>query len=508
MAERAVAMAREAPEDPWCGLADPDELARGWDVAALDLVDPEPLPTPDALQAAALAAEAAALAVPGRQQDGRGRRRLVGRAACTSPRRNGFSGGYGRTGHSIQAVAICGEGTGDGARLRLRGPHATAPTCPTRPRSAASPASAPSRAPGAGKPPTGAFPVLYDERVAAGLIGHLVQAINGAAVARGASWLKDALGERGAARRASTSSRTRSGRASAARGRSTARACRSARRALVADGVLQGWILDLATARQLGLTSTGNAGARHLGAADARRAGNLALTQGAVSREALLAEMGTGLLVTSLIGASINPTTGDYSRGASGFWVENGEIVRPVNECTIAGNLRDDAARRSARPTTRAAASLAGGAEPPRRGAGHCRKLTSRCSRRRRGRRARSRSRRVGDPGRGAREAGGLGPVSEADLAVDRMLRAELLGGAARLWLALGGERGRPRSGSPPSGSSSSTRSTAPAPSSPAQPAWALSLAVVEAGRVVAGVVHLPALGRTYAAAAGGGARG
>ena len=112
------------------------------------------------------------------------------------------------------------------------------------------------------------------------------------------------------------------------------------RRALVSDGVLQGWVLHLATARQLGLASTGNA-ARGPSAPPSPSSGNLALTQGSASREELLAEMGTGLLVTSLIGASINPTTGDYSRGAGGFWVENGAIVRPVNECTIAGNLRE-----------------------------------------------------------------------------------------------------------------------------------------------------------------------
>ena len=147
MAERAVAMAREAPEDPWCGLADPDELARGWDAAALDLEDPAPLPTPDGAAGGGARRRGGGAGGAGRQQDGRRRRRLVGRAACTSPRRNGFSGGYGRTGHSIQAVAICGEGTGDGARLRLREPQPPRRPAATRPRSAASPASAPRRAP-------------------------------------------------------------------------------------------------------------------------------------------------------------------------------------------------------------------------------------------------------------------------------------------------------------------------------------------------------------------------
>src|SRR5690606_11562395 len=120
-----------------------------------------------------------------------------------------------------------------------------------------------------------------------------------------------------------------------------------ARRAVVADGVLQGWFLDLASARQLGLSSTANA-RRGTGAPPMPSAGNLTLTEGDATREALIAGMGRGLVVTGLIGASINPTTGDYSRGASGFWVEGGEIVRPVNECTIAGNLR--AMLRSIRP--------------------------------------------------------------------------------------------------------------------------------------------------------------
>lgn len=109
---------------------------------------------------------------------------------------------------------------------------------------------------------------------------------------------------------------------------------------LVLDGVLQGWTLDLANARKLGMKSTGNA-ARGTSAPPSPAVSNLALTQGEKSRDDLLRDMGTGLLVTGLIGSTINPNTGDYSRGASGFWVENGEIVRPVNECTIAGNLRD-----------------------------------------------------------------------------------------------------------------------------------------------------------------------
>ena len=155
--------------------------------------------------------------------------------------------------------------------------------------------------------------------------------------------------------------------------------------------------------------------------------------------------MGTGLVVTSLIGASINPTTGDYSRGASGFWVENGAIVRPVNECTIAGNLRamldvDPPGQR------RPAVARARRAEPAGRGAGHCRKLTAGCSRRRRGRPARSRSASSAGPNPVREKPGGHGPVSDADLAVDRQLRETLL--AARPgygWLSEESEDGPAR---------------------------------------------------------------
>ena len=111
-------------------------------------------------------------------------------------------------------------------------------------------------------------------------------------------------------------------------------------RALVRDGVLQGWTLDLATGRKLGLPSTANA-VRGVGSAPVPGVTNLDLTQGTQTREALIRDMGRGLVVTSMLGASINATTGDYSRGAGGFWVENGEITHAVNECTIAGNLRD-----------------------------------------------------------------------------------------------------------------------------------------------------------------------
>ncbi|MEM8569375.1 MAG: TldD/PmbA family protein [Pseudomonadota bacterium] len=337
MAERAVAMAKDAPVDPFCGLADPSDLATAWDVSGLDMEDPGPAPGPKVLEAAAREAEAAALSVEGiSKMDGAaanwGKSRL--HIAAT----NGFSGGYGRTSHSVHAVAICGDGANmerDYA-FEARMHWADMPSPSEIGRLAAERTIA--RA-GASKPPTGAWPVIYDERVSSGLIGHLVQAVSGSSVARGSSWLKDSLGEAVLPSRLDLTEDPARPKVAGSKP-FDAEGLLAVKRSVVADGILQGWTLDLATSRELGMKSTASA-ARSTGAPPSPAAGNLTLTQGDKSHAELMAEMGTGLLITSLMGASINPTTGDYSRGASGFWVENGEIVRPVNECTIAGNLRE-----------------------------------------------------------------------------------------------------------------------------------------------------------------------
>lgn len=336
LAARAVAMARIAPDDPWCGLADADMLSDVRDARTLDLID-DSLPDPQELERWALEAEAAALQVSGvmqTQASGAGWSRRRMHLAAT----NGFSGGYGRTGWSVSSVAISGEGLGMErdyyADSRTHSDELMSPTEIGR--------LAGERAvmrSGASKPPTGRFPVLYDERISSGLIGHLVQASNGASIARGSSWLSDALGKQVLPDGIDLIEDPHRARA-AGSCPFDGEGLRTRRRALVEDGRLTGWTLDLSTARQLGMTSTANA-ARGTGGAPSPAVGNLTLTQGDRTREDLLADMGTGLLITSLIGSSINPTTGDYSRGASGFWVENGQIVRPVNECTVAGNLRD-----------------------------------------------------------------------------------------------------------------------------------------------------------------------
>ena len=337
MAERAVAMAREAPEDPHAGLAPSSDLATDTDAAALELNDPAPEPAPDALEEDARRAEAAALAVPGVSQV---------QAASAGYSRNaihlasseGFSGGYTRSARSLSCVAITGSGSamerdydGDSRVFQadLRSPEDIGASAARR---------AVERA-GARKPPTGAFPVVFDERIAASLIGHLLAAANGTAVARGASWLRDSLGE--AVLPAGIDlfedphrPRMMGSRPFDAEGLATRP------RRIVEDGRLTGWTLDLSTARKLGLASTANA-ARSTAGPPSPSNWNVAMTEGAQGRDALISEMGRGLLVTSMIGSTINPNTGDYSRGASGFWVEGGEITYPVNECTIAGNLRE-----------------------------------------------------------------------------------------------------------------------------------------------------------------------
>ncbi len=336
LAERAVTMAREAPEDPNAGLAEPSQLATGWDLVALDLADPAPEPGAAALEEQARRVEAAALGTKGITQ--------VEAAAAYSRRAlhlaatNGFSGGYGRTSTSLSAVAFTGQGTemhrdyaGEGRVYQSDMPEAEAIGRQAAERTL--------QRVGSVKPKTGTYPVLYDERVAASLVSHLLSAINGTSIARGSSWARDLLGQQILPAGISLLEDPHRPRISASRpfdGEGLA----TRRREIIADGVLTGWVLDLATGRKLGMPSTANA-SRGVSAPPSPSTTNLDLTQGTVTRDDLLAQMGTGLWVTSMIGSTINPTTGDYSRGAAGFWVENGQISHPVHECTIAGNLRD-----------------------------------------------------------------------------------------------------------------------------------------------------------------------
>ncbi|SDD47447.1 PmbA protein [Paracoccus isoporae] len=337
MARRAVAMARSGPVDDSIGLADPDQLARDLDATSLELFDPGAEPDPATLEERALRAEQSALGVSGVA--------TVESANASYSRRqswmalsNGFEGGHRRSQFSTSCTAISGTGR-DMERDHAGEGRIWDEDMPTPEEIGQLAAErAVSRA-GARKPPTGAFPILYDERISSGLIGHLLGAVNGAAIVRGSSWLRDAMGMQvlpgGITLREDPHlRRMSSSRVFDAEGLATAP------RDIVRDGMLQGWTLDLATARKLGLVSTASA-VRGLGSAPAPGNSNIVMTEGARSRDELIADMGRGLLVTSLLGSSINATTGDYSRGAAGFWVENGQISHPVNECTIAGNLRD-----------------------------------------------------------------------------------------------------------------------------------------------------------------------
>lgn len=336
LAERAVAMAREAPEDPTAGLADPSQIARDWDIVALELSDASDEPSAAALEQDARAAEAGAMARSGITQ--------VQASAGYSARQvylaasNGFAGQYARTSRSVSAVAFTGTGTGmerdyagEGRVFQADLPDATSIGALAAERALA-------RA-GAVKPKTGHFPVLFDERIAASLVGHLLSAVNGTSIARGASWLLDALGAQVLPKGMSIIENPLRSRISGSRP-FDGEGLPTAKRMIVQDGVLMGWTLDLATGRKLGMPSTANA-ARGTSSPPSPATSNIDLTPGALSRADLIAQMGTGLLVTSLIGSTINPTTGDYSRGASGFWVEGGQVQFPVNECTIAGNLKD-----------------------------------------------------------------------------------------------------------------------------------------------------------------------
>lgn len=337
MAQRAIAMATEAPEDDSICQAEVSEFSTRRDGTGLELADPSDEPHPADLERDALLAEAAALAVSGVSQ-------VQSASAGYSSNRihlatsKGFSGGYTRTGRSASCVAITGTGLAMERDYcgESRVFQADLPSPEEIGRKAGERTIARS---GARRPPTGAFPVLFDERISSSLVGHLLAAVNGSAIVRGSSWLRDAMGQQVLPTALSLIEDPLRPRVSGSRP-FDGEGLGSRSRPIVEDGILKSWTLDLSTARRLGLESTANA-ARGTSSPPSPSTSNVTLTPGSRSREELIRDMGTGLLVTSLMGSAINPTTGDYSRGASGFWVENGEIQYPANECTIAGNLRD-----------------------------------------------------------------------------------------------------------------------------------------------------------------------
>jgi PmbA protein len=332
--ERAIAMAKTVPEDPYCGLAAADELARDW--PSLDLEDPTE-PAPEILIARAGAAEDAARAVPG-VTNSEGAEASWSRSKVALVASNGFAGSYSGTHSSISAAVLAGAGTG----MERDYDYSTAVWAEDLLDAAAIGKTAGERAVKRLNPrkvPTQKVPVVFDPRVAGGMLRHLVGAIGGYGTARGTSFLKDKLGQRifpAGLAIIDDPHRRRGLRAKPFDGEGV----RNQRRALIEDGVLQTWLLDLRSARQLGLRTTGHA-SRGTSGPPGPAPTNLYMEPGKVTPDALIADIKQGFYVGELMGMGVNGVTGDYSRGAAGFWIDDGKLAYPVSEVTIAGNLKD-----------------------------------------------------------------------------------------------------------------------------------------------------------------------
>lgn len=337
MVTRSLSMAREAPVDKDIVLATNDQLVSAQDLEALDLIDTEVMVEADRLEKWAIEAEVEARKVKGITQV-QGSSASVGIIKSQLAFSNGFSQGYSRSGVNISCVSISGQGNkmerdyASESRVHisdLPSPSSIGQLSGER---------AVARF-GARKPPTGNYPVLYDERVSSSLVGHLIGAINGASIVRGSSWLAKNLGEEIFPKNISIKECPLKVRCSGSRP-FDAEGLKTNTKNIINNGILETWLLDLSSSQNLGLKSTGNA-VRSVSSPPSPGISNISLIGGLKSRDYLIKEMGTGLLVTSMIGLTLNPITGDYSRGASGYWVENGEVKYPVNECTLAGNLKE-----------------------------------------------------------------------------------------------------------------------------------------------------------------------
>lgn len=335
LAERVVSMARAAPEDPYCGLLDPDR--RATEFHDLDL-DDDPRPNAEALERLAQEAEAAALSVPGvANSGGSGASWEAGAAAyATSDGFFGFSHGvsYGLGLSVIAERDGLKERDYEGRSLRKL---ARLPDPATLGRIAGERAAARL---GSRKIDSRRAPIVFESRVASRVLSPLIGAISGPAIARGTSFLKDKLHqpvfapgivlEEDPLRLQGLASRAFDGEGAA-----------TAKKRIIDDGVLTGWLMNAASARQLGLATTGNAGFGH-GGPPGISTFNLTLVPGPqASLDALLADVGEGLLVTEMFSPALNGNTGDWSVGVAGFWFENGARAYPVSEVTVAGNLRD-----------------------------------------------------------------------------------------------------------------------------------------------------------------------
>jgi PmbA protein len=331
--ERAVAMARLAPEDPYAGLADPERLARG-PLADLDLYDPTE-PTAEALEDRARVAEAAARAVP-KVTNSDGASGSWSSSRWTMVTSGGFTGVHRASGFSIGASAIAGDDDGmetdyDGRSARWQ---ADLPTPESLGTSAGERAA---RRLGARKIASTTAPVIFDNRLSGALMSPLIGAISGPAIARGSSFLKDKLGQQLFAKGVvirDDPHRIRGLGSSPFDDEGVANQARN----LIDDGVLTTWLLNSSSARQLGLTTTGHA-SRGLAGPPGVSTSNLTFQPGARSRAELMQDAGAGLLITSMFGPSLNANTGDWSVGCAGYWFEGGELAYPVSEITVAGNL-------------------------------------------------------------------------------------------------------------------------------------------------------------------------
>jgi PmbA protein len=334
LVDRAVAMAKLAPPDPFAGIAAPDQLVG--DVADLDLVSKIELDM-EQLKALAVRAEDAALGVKGVTRSN-GASASASRRHVAMAASNGFARGWERTSFGTSASVVSGEGTsmerdydGHGATHfeDMDQPEKIGLTAGERAVGRLNPRKIASQT----------VPVIYDRRVASSLFGHLLGGISGASIARGTSFLKEDMGKNIFAPNVTLVEDPHRLRGPASRP-FDGEGLPTSQRNIIDKGLLTTWIMDLRASRQLGLPPTGH-GARGLTSPPGASPSNLHVEAGSRSPAQMMRDIGTGLLVTEFIGSTINMVTGDYSRGASGFWIENGEIAYPVSGITVAGNLRD-----------------------------------------------------------------------------------------------------------------------------------------------------------------------
>jgi PmbA protein len=333
LAERAVAMAKVSPEDPYQGLADPELLAKT--VSDLDLYDATVV-TADELREAALAAEEVALAVPGVTNSG-GSGASAGLGGLVLATSHGFVGHYlgSRFGRSTSVIAGQGTGMERDYEYSSRLHFADLDSAEEIGRKAGERAV---RRLNPRKAKTGPVDVIFDPRVARGIAGHLAGAINGASVARKTSFLRDKMGKQVAAAGITVTDEPMLVRGQASRpfdGEGVA----GEKLLMVEKGVLNHWFLSTSAARELGLKTNGR-GAR-AGSSVSPSSTNLAVEAGERSPEEMIKSLKTGFYVMEVFGQGVDMITGEYSRGASGLWIENGELTYPVAEVTIASNLKD-----------------------------------------------------------------------------------------------------------------------------------------------------------------------